>query len=97
MHETTRAASPKPAKVQQKEGFFSLSLTVQAIKSAHDRFVHTFLTGGHAQVDERSVMRKCTWHLVPLFFALATICYLDRANLPCSCCTTSTSPRPPTP
>ena len=32
-------------------------------------------------MDEKQVMRKCTWHLVPLFFALATICYLDRANL----------------
>ena len=33
------------------------------------------------QVDEKKVMRKCTQHLVPLFFALAVICYLDRANL----------------
>ena len=44
------------------------------------RFVY-LLAGDLPQVDPKRVVRKVSRHLVSLFFVLALVCYLDRANL----------------
>lgn len=34
-----------------------------------------------AEVDQASVLKRINWHILPLFFGLALMCAMDRANL----------------
>ena len=43
--------------------------------------MHTMATPAQAAPDERAIVRKITWRILPFVFVLYIISYLDRANI----------------
>ena len=69
----------------RSQGYEALDLEQVKVKPAVSTrlsaLVKRFVLLLKRQVDPKRVVRKVSRHLVSLFFVLALVCYLDRANL----------------